>query len=414
MNRTRLAVILALGAVAVGGGWHHFHANAEPVQVTTAIVASGDIIQSVACTGTLDAVSTIDVGSLESGTINAIPVDFNSIVHKGDVLARLDPSLFQAQLDQARATLAKASADAGVAQATVLDTTEKLDRSKELAARQLIPQSDLDSAQVDADEAKASLKSAMAQQQMAQASVDQAQVNLEHAIILSPIDGIVVARKVDMGQTVAASFQTPSLFSIAADLTKMKLTATVDEADIGKVTLGQTARFTVDAYPSQSFEGKVIQVRLQPETVQNVVSYDTVIAVGNPQLQLKPGMTATIAVEVARRENVPRVPGTALRFRPMPAVLAALQEPKVTSNPKIRPAAFLSPGSAAEVWVMDDGRLEPRVVHVGVSDGVSFEVLDGLPLGARVATSAWLTASARPVTAPAPTPLAPQPTYMRR
>ena len=396
MNRTYVAVILAAGAVAAGGGWHHFHASADPVQVATAEVASGDVVQNVACTGTLDAVTTVDVGSQVSGTIATIPVDFNSIVRKGDVLAKLDTSLIQAQLDQARGSLAKAGADWGVAQAAVLDATEKLDRSKALAARQLIPQSDLDDAQVAADEARASLKSATAQQQLAQASVDQAQVDLEHATIFSPIDGIVVARKVDIGQTVAASFQTPSLFSIAADLTKMKLTATVDEADIGKVAVGQTAHFSVDAYPSQPFEGKVVQVRLQPETVQNVVSYDTVIAVDNPKLLLKPGMTATIAVEVARHENVPRVPGVALRFRPTPAVLAALNEPNVASDPKLRPAATLTSGSPAEVWVVNGGRMEPRRVRVGLSDGLSFEVLDGVPLGARVATAAWLTASVRP------------------
>ncbi len=396
MNRTYVAVILAAGAVAAGGGWHHFHASADPVQVATAEVASGDVVQNVACTGTLDAVTTVDVGSQVSGTIATIPVDFNSIVRKGDVLAKLDTSLIQAQLDQARGSLAKAGADRGVAQAAVLDATEKLDRSKALAARQLIPQSDLDDAQVAADEARASLKSATAQQQLAQASVDQAQVDLEHATIFSPIDGIVVARKVDIGQTVAASFQTPSLFSIAADLTKMKLTATVDEADIGKVAVGQTAHFSVDAYPSQPFEGKVVQVRLQPETVQNVVSYDTVIAVDNPKLLLKPGMTATIAVEVARHENVPRVPGVALRFRPTPAVLAALNEPNVASDPKLRPAATLTSGSPAEVWVVNGGRMEPRRVRVGLSDGLSFEVLDGVPLGARVATAAWLTASVRP------------------
>jgi HlyD family secretion protein len=414
MNRTSFVVILTAGAVAVGGGWHHFHASSEPVQLATAEVASGDVVQNVACTGTLDAVTTIDVGSQVSGRISTIPVDFNSIVRKGDVLARLDVSLFQAELDQARASLAKAAADAGVAQAALTDATEKLDRSTALAARQLIPQSDLDAAQVTADEAKAGLKSAFAQQQVAQATVDQAQVDLEHAVILSPIDGIVVARKVDVGQTVAASFQTPSMFSIAADLTKMKLTATVDESDIGKVTAGQTARFTVDAYPRQSFEGRVVQVRLQPETVQNVVSYDTVIAVDNTNLLLKPGMTATVSVEVARHENVPRIPGVALRFRPTQAVLDALNEPKVTSNPKIRPAATLTPGSVGEVWLMNGGRLEPRLVHVGLSDGQSFEVLDGVPLGARVATAAWLTASARPVTVPAPTPLAPQPAYIRR
>jgi HlyD family secretion protein len=414
MNQTRVAIILALGAVALGGGWHHFHASSDPVQLVTVDVASGDVVQTVACTGTLDAVTTIDVGSEVSGTISGIPVDFNSIVHKGDVLAKLDTSELRAQLDQARASLSKSAADVGVAQAAVTDATEKLDRSKVLASRQLIPQSDLDTAQVTEDEAKASLKSALAQRDQAQATVDQANVNLEHAVILSPIDGIVVARKVDVGQTVAASFQTPSLFSIAADLTKMKLTATVDEADIGNVTAGQTAEFTVDAYPSEQFDGKVIQVRLQPQTVQNVVSYDTVIAVDNSKLLLKPGMTATVSIEVARHDNVPRIPSSALRFRPTQAVMTALNEPKVVTNPKIRPAATLTPGVAAEAWVVEGSRLEPRIVRVGLSDGQSVEVLSGLPVGARVVTAAWLTSSVQPVAGPAPSPLAPRPMYMRR
>jgi HlyD family secretion protein len=414
MDRTRVAIILTVGAVALGGGWHHFHASADPVQLVTAEVAAGDIVQAVACTGTLDAVTTIDVGSEVSGTISSIPVDFNSIVHKGDVLAKLDTSDLKAQLDQARASLSKSMADVGVAQAAVTDATEKLDRSKVLAARQLIPQSDLDTAQVTEDEARASLKSAVATQGQAQASVDQANVNLEHAVILSPIDGIVVARKVDVGQTVAASFQTPSLFSIAADLTKMKLTATVDEADIGSVTAGQVARFTVDAYPSEPFYGKVIQVRLQPETVQNVVSYDTVIVVDNTKLLLKPGMTATVTIEVARHENVPRIPTSALRFRPTQSVMSALNETKVVTNPKIRPAAALTPGVAAEAWVVNGDRLEPRLVRVGLSDGQSVEVLSGLTVGARVVTAAWLTSSAKPVAGPSPSPLAPQPMYMRR
>ena len=411
MNQTRVAIILAVGVVAAGGGWHHFHASAEPVHLVTADVAPGDVVQTVACTGTIDAVQTVDVGSQVSGTISSIPVDFNSIVHKGDVLAKLDPSLFQAQLEQARASLSKAQADVGVARASVTDATEKLNRSKALAARQLVPQSDLDSAVVAEEEARADLKSALATQQQAQAGVDQAQVNLEHAVILSPIDGIVVARKVDVGQTVAASFQTPSLFSIAADLTKMQVTATVDEADIGSVKAGQVGRFTVDAYPNEPFEGKVVQVRLEPQTVQNVVSYDTVIAVDNSKLLLKPGMTATVAIEVARRDNVPRIPTAALRFRPAPAVLAALNEPNAVSNPKIRPSAALTPGVTAEAWVVNGGRLDPRLVRVGLSDGQSVEVLSGLPEGARVATAAWLPALVQHPVGPSSSPLAPRPMW---
>jgi HlyD family secretion protein len=392
MNRTSWLVVLVAGIVAAGGAWHHFHADADPVQVVTSEVAIGDVIQAVACTGTLDAVETVDVGSQVSGTISGVPVDFNSIVHKGDVLAKLDVSLLRAALEQANGSLAKSSADVGVAQAAVTDAAEKLDRNKALFARQLIPQSDLDDSQTAKEEADASLKSALGARQQAQASVRAAEVDLQHAVILSPIDGIVVNRKVDVGQTVQASFQTPSMFSIAADLTKMKLTATVDEADIGRVKVGEAVRFTVDAYEGRTFSGTVVQVRLQPETVQNVVSYDTIVAVDNRNLLLKPGMTATVGIEVGRREHVPRVPAAALRFRPAEGVLAALGEPSVKSNPKLRPAATLTPGSAGEVWVMSGGRLEPRLVHVGLTDGQSFEVTDGVPPGARVATSAWLTA----------------------
>jgi HlyD family secretion protein len=413
MHRTSWLVVLVAIVVAAGGAWRHFGAGADPVQIVTAEVAAGDVVQNVACTGTLDAVETVDVGSQVAGTIEEIPVDFNSIVRRGDVLARLDTSLFRAALDQARAGLSRAEADVAVAEASVVDTTQKLNRQKALFARQLVPRSDLDDAQVAADQAKAALKAAEGQRQQARAAVDQAQVDLDHTVIVSPIDGIVVNRKVDVGQTVAASYQTPSMFSIAADLTKMKLTAAVDEADIGQLRAGETARFGVDAYPGEIFTGRVIQVRLQPETVQNVVSYDTIVAVDNAALLLKPGMTATTTIEVARRENVLRVPASALRFRPTQAVLAALGEAGVSPIPRIKPPAALTPGSAGQVWVLDGGRLAPRLVHVGIGDGQSFEIVDGLSAGARVATAAMLT-QPRAAGGAAPAALAPQPGFIRR
>jgi HlyD family secretion protein len=289
-----------------------------------------------------------------------------------------------------------------------------LDRSKVLAARQLIPRSDFDAATVALAEANADAESAVAVRLQAQAAVDQARVNLAHAVIVSPVDGIVVARMVDVGQTVAASFQTPSLFSIAADLAKMQIKATVDEADIGKVLVGQGVRFLVDAYPSEPFEGKVVQVRLQPETVQNVVTYDTMIAVDNSKLLLKPGMTATVAIEVARHTSVPRVPGAALRFRPTQAVLAALEEPDVVSTTKVATAMALTPGTVGEVWVTSAGRLEPRRVRVGLSDGQSVELTEGPPVGAQVVTSAVLEAAVHSVLKPAASPVAPAPTGPRR
>src|SRR5919202_4060094 len=336
------AVVVLLIIAAVGAGVGAFkirHGGAE-VQVNTAPITRGDITDTVGATGTLQAVTTVQVGSQVSGNIQWLGADFNSIVKKGQVIARLDPSLFDAQLQQARANLGQAQANLLKAQSELerakvqlTDAQQKYTRAKELAARSLLPQSDLDAAKVAVDTAQAALASQQATVTQAQAAVSQSQatvhqneVNLAHTIITAPIDGIVTQRSVDVGQTVAASMQAPTLFVIAADLTKMQVNANTDEADVGRIRPGQHVTFRVDAYPTDTFTGTVSQIRLQPVVVQNVTTYGTVIDVPNTELKLKPGMTANVKIEIAKKSDVLRVPNAALRFRPTADVFAALNQ----------------------------------------------------------------------------------------
>jgi HlyD family secretion protein len=413
MQKRLVTVVLASALVAGGSAWYHFHAASEPPRLTTAPATRQDVAQVVMCTGTLTPVTTVDVGSEESGTIKDLGVDFNSFVRKGEVLARLDTALFQSQLAQARANLAKATADTEASRVAVSDATIKLDRARALAARQLIPQSDLDDAAVALKEAQANLQLNQGQVAQAKGSVDSAEVNLTHAVIRSPIDGVVIDRKVDVGQTVAAGYQTPSLFSLAADLTKMQLQAVVDEADVGNVRAGETVRFRVDAYPQDEFSGVVTEVRLQPTIVQNVVSYTTIISVDNGELKLKPGMTATATIEIARHDDVVSIPSQALRFRPTRPVLGALGESSLEAKATGRVPLIFLPGSTAQVWVAQQGHIEPRTVRVGLSDGARTEITDGLQEGTLVTVAADLAPPPGRVV-PTGSPLAPQPAWRWR
>src|SRR5437764_10779330 len=332
--------LLIVAAVGAGAGAYYMKRGGPDVQIVTSPITRGDIVDTVGATGTLQAVTTVQVGSQVSGNISWLGADFNSIVKKGQVIARLDPSLFDAQVEQskanmaqARANLAKAQSDLERMKVQLTDAQQKYTRAQELAARSLLPQSDLDSAKIAVDSAQASLgaqqatvNQATASVSQAQASVNQNQVNLDHTVITAPIDGIVTQRSVDVGQTVAASMQAPTLFIIAADLTKMQVNANVDEADVGRIRPGQHVTFRVDAYATETFEGTVSQIRLQPVVVQNVTTYGTVIDVPNSLLKLKPGMTANVKVEIAKRTDVMRVPNAALRFRPTAEVFAALNQ----------------------------------------------------------------------------------------
>jgi HlyD family secretion protein len=336
-----IIIFLIVAAVGGGAGAYYMRRGGGEIQVNTSPVTRGEIIDTVGSTGTLQAVTTVQVGSQVSGNIAWLGADFNSIVKKDQVVARLDPSLFQAQVDQANANLVKARADVVRAQADVdrskvgvTDAAQKFTRAKELDAKKLETQADLDAAKIAVDNAQAALQSSQASFNSSQASVvqaqanlNQAQVNLDHCTITAPIDGIVIQRSVDVGQTVAASMQAPTLFIIAADLTKMQVNANIDEADVGRIRPNQTVTFRVDAYPGEEFQGAVSQIRLQPVVVQNVTTYGTIINVPNSDLKLKPGMTANLRVQIARRGDVLRVANAALRFRPSNEMFSALNQP---------------------------------------------------------------------------------------
>jgi HlyD family secretion protein len=324
-----LIVILAAGLAGV----YALRDRPQEPQVTTARVTRGSIVEAVGATGALEAVTTVQVGSQVSGNILELHADFNSIVRKGQVLARLDPSLFETQIEQARANLVRAQAEVERLRVTIDDARTKLSRARDLDARKLIPRADLETAEVTLRAAEAQLRSAEAQVTQAQASLNQNQVNLQHTVIHSPIDGIVISRNVDVGQTVAASMQAPTLFLLAADLTKMKVSASIDEADVGRIRPGQHVVFRVDAYPTDDFTGTVSQVRLQPTVLQNVVTYSTVIEVPNPELKLKPGMTANVTIEIARRDEALRIPNGALRFRPTREIFAAFGQSETDLMP---------------------------------------------------------------------------------
>jgi len=335
----KLVPLVVLLAVAGGGGYWYYRYEKKPAPptVTTAAITRGDIVETVGATGTLQAVTTVQVGSQVSGNISYLGADYNSLVKKGQVLARLDPSLFEAQTQQSRANLAQARANNAKAQSDLernrvqlIDAQQKFNRAKELSARSLLPQSDLDSAKIAVDTAQATVQSqqstviqTQAAISQAEAAVNQNQVNLEHTVITAPIDGLVISRSVDVGQTVAASMQAPTLFVLAADLTKMQVVANLDESDVGRIRPNQTVTFRVDAYPTDTFRGTVSQVRLEPKVQQNVVTYATVIDVPNADLRLKPGMTANVNVEISRANNALRIPNAALRFRPSNDVFTA-------------------------------------------------------------------------------------------
>ena len=314
----------------VGGASYGYYGlqNTEFVpEISTVPLTRGNIIDTVGATGGLEAVTTVQVGSQVSGIIEALYADFNSIVHAGEVIARLEPSLFETQIEQARANLERAEADVDRLRVMLEDAEIQLKRSQELASKSLISTIELEAAQVAVRSAAAQFKSSQASMTQSLASLHQTEVNLGHTVITAPIDGIVIARQVDVGQTVAASMSAPELFIIAADLTKMRVIANIDESDVGRIRPGQRVRFGVDAYPTEEFEGTVSQIRLEPVIQQNVVTYATVIDVPNNELKLKPGMTATVTLEIERRENGLRIPNSALRFRPTPDMFAALNQP---------------------------------------------------------------------------------------
>lgn len=354
-------------------------------------VTRGPITQAVTATGTLNPVVNVQVGSQVSGNIQKLFVDFNSKVKAGDVVAQIDPVLFQAAVTQAEGDLA--SAQAGLELAKVSAT-----RTQQLFANK-------NSAQADVDQAIASLHQAEANVKIKQGALDKVRADLNHCTITSPVDGEVISRSVDVGQTVAASLQAPVIFTIANDLAKMQIDSNVAEADVGVVEVDQEVDFTVDAFPTRTFHGKVVQVRNAPITVQNVVTYDTVIGVSNPDLKLKPGMTANVSIKIAHRDDALQMKNAALRYRPADAPPF---EPKLTSPPPSRTPGGGGPGGGRErrssgrtVYVLDGSRPKPVQIKTGISDGIVTEVLEGLKEGDPVVT-AELTSSASAPSAPNP------------
>jgi HlyD family secretion protein len=338
-----------------------FGCKGNGVSYRTDPVSRGDIRATVTATGTLNAVTTVLVGTQVSGTIKDIYVDFNSQVKKGQVIARIDPSTFEAQVRQAGANLLSAKAGLEKAETALVDAERTFHRNQELYAKNLVPKSDLDTAMTNYDAAKAQVSLARAQVEQAKASLDFAERNMEYTKILSPVDGVVISRSVDVGQTVAASFQTPTLFVIAEDLTKMQINTNVAESDIGSVRAGQDVEFTVDAYPDSPFQGKVWQIRQAPITVQNVVTYDVVVRVNNRELNLMPGMTANVSIVIETRRDVPRISNAALRFRmPDKAAVAG-------------PAERKGPG----VWILEKDKPRRVAVTPGITDGLFTEIVSG-------------------------------------
>ena len=324
----KLIITLIVLAAIAGAGYSYYKYTNPPVEtkLSTLPVSRGDVVESVGATGTLQAVTTVVVGSQVSGQIKALYADFNQIVNKGQIIAELDPSLLQTQIESNRANLARSQADLDRLKVSLEDAKTKLKRSESLAARKLVAAQDLEAAQMAVRMAEAQVKSSEASLVQSQASLSQAEVNLQHTVIEAPITGIVIERAVDVGQTVAASMNAPTLFTIAADLSKMQVNASVDESDVARIRPGQVVKFRVDAYPDE-FLGAISQVRLKPIVSQNVVTYATVIDVPNPQFKLKPGMTANVTIEIARRSDVMRVPAAAIRFRPTNDIFAALNQP---------------------------------------------------------------------------------------
>ena len=377
--------------------------DASKINIETAKAGYGSISNVVEATGTLEAITTVEVGTQVSGIIDKLFVDFNSYVKKGQLLAKIDTTNLAAQLEQSRATLDNAKAELDYQQATY-------DRLEPLNEKKLISQTDYDQTVYNLNKARANYNSALAQHK-------RNQINLDYALIYSPIDGIVLDKAVEEGQTVAASFNTPTLFTIANDLTQMKVEADVDEADIGHVKEGQRVEFTVDAYPDETFGGTVTQVRLEPTVTSNVVTYTIIVSAPNPDYKLMPGMTATIQIFVLEKKDILVVPSKALRFTPdmklMFSYMGAPPRPGSGTMPEM-PTGFnpmQGNGNAklgTVVWVKSDSTLRPQPVKIGLDDDIHAEILDGLKPGDEVVLS-MQEANKVPVTRAGGSPFMPGP-----
>jgi HlyD family secretion protein len=393
MKKIYLYIILAIAVFGATGYFFIKNNSAKEIKYRTEKIGYGNVVVQVRATGTVNPVTTVQVGSQVSGTISKIYVDFNSIVREGQIIAQIDSTFLSASVKEAEANIERA-------QAQVNEAKRNLDRMKELFNKNLVSQAEMDASQ-------ASYETSLAQLKQSQAALNRAEVNLQYSTIRAPISGIVISRDVDVGQTVAASLQAPKLFTIAKDLKQMQVSANVDEADIGNIKAGQLVTFTVDAYPAREFKGAVSQIRLAPQVVQNVVTYTVIIDVPNPDLKLMPGMTATVSILVDKRENVLRVPLLALRFQPPKEALKKFQKTEKgskddetgelpsrekTKEKKLPEGISVRGGSTSgrkvkfetrgatktdKIWILENNQLKPAGVSLGLSDNRYIEIIDG-------------------------------------
>ncbi len=378
----RLGIITSIVVAALGiAGYVFFNGERKtPVRYRSMPVERGTVISTVTATGTINPVVSVQVGTQVSGMIKSLYADFNSTVKAGDVVAVIDPEPFKARRDQAASNLEMARANLARAKTDLAQRSRELERTRFLVSQQFMSQNDLDVAITNQRSAEAQVKVAEAQIKQAEAALNSAELDLKYTTIRSPVNGIVVARNVEVGQTVAASFATPNLFLIALDLTKMQVDTNVSESDIGGITEGKEAAFTVDAYPGERFQGTIRQVRLAPINVQNVVTYNVVVGVDNTDLRLKPGMTANVSIVVARKDDVLMVPNGALRFNP-PRELAqgATQGIPTPVGGSRKPSASGEARPLTKtVWKQSaTGELEAVPVQTGISDGLVTEIISG-------------------------------------
>ncbi len=361
-----VSVLIIVAIFIYGGGEKELHYK-------TARVERGSISSAISATGRINPLVTVQVGTQVSGIIKNLHADFNSVVKKGEVIAELDPAIFIAQLDQIKARLASAKANEERAKVTLANSRKAAARANELFSKNLISQSEKDTAQTNFDSDLAALNAAQAKIKEEEAAERLARLNLENIVITSPIDGIVISRNVEIGQTVAASLQAPTLFTIANDLSEMVIDTNVDEADIGRIDVGQPASLSVDTYPQDPFNGTVSKIYYQPSISQSVVTYNVVINVKNPGLKLRPGMTANVTIIAEQKDNVLKIPNAALRFRP----------PDLKEDPgKRKSLAGDLKGSESihplsTIWKFEKDILSPANVKLGISDGQYSEVISG-------------------------------------
>ena len=383
-GKLKFAALIAAAAVAAAGGFYFLNTREGEIQYKTVPVVRSDLRSTIQATGTLNPVETVDVGTQISGTIKELYFDYNSRVKQGQLIAIMDSATQSAEVAQAQATVASAQADVLNAQAALDVAAKDLARTRELAKRDLIAKADVDADTSTWLKAKANLAAAEAKVAQYRATLEKSRINLNYTRIYSPVDGVVVAKNVEEGQTVAASYQTPSIAEIARDLTQMQVEVNVDEADIGGVHEGQPATFNVDTYPTLNFEGKVTQVRLSPETTDNVVTYTVIVKVQNPDGKLLPGMTANVSLILENRDDVLVVPNSAFRFKPSNGQSSGeMGPPGPGGGHKQNVAEVTKPA----LYSLDKKKKPVKIeVEKGITDGQNTEIISGVEEGERVIT----------------------------